>query len=100
MKRVCPVHGCGKTISKLEVGRHFRTEHPEYKWTREIRHGTSTAHYYCLMPDRRLWQLSGQGMSQSNAMFAVDLSFPSERICVAIVESAIASRYNYPIILF
>jgi len=54
MKRRCPVPECGQEIRKLEISRHFRTEHPEYKWTRETRNGTITAHYYCSMPGCRL----------------------------------------------
>jgi len=39
----CPV--CNKELGRL--GRHFQREHPEYKWTREIREGVIFKHFYC-----------------------------------------------------
>lgn len=39
----CPV--CGKKLGTL--GQHFHREHPQYKWTREIREGATYIHYYC-----------------------------------------------------
>jgi len=48
----CPV--CGQKIGR-RVSLHFKTNHPEYKWSREIKEGNVSLHYYC--------ELCGQSVS-------------------------------------
>lgn len=37
---------CGQKVRR-QMSSHFKTNHPEYKWSREIKEGNISLHYYC-----------------------------------------------------
>lgn len=45
-KRNTPCPACGQVFTG-RISDHFTNNHPEYKWTREIREGNVSTHYYC-----------------------------------------------------